>query len=196
MKSLRTISLLLVLSFAALAFSQGAAKPAEAANVPVATIVDNELKIAERELVSAAEAMPEEKFNFAPASLNIPGSEYKGVKTFAEEVKHVATTNYEFFSAILGEKPPVDVKDDNGPASMKAKADIIKFLKDSFALGHRACLSLTNDNMGQNVPVGEGKTTRLFLATFATAHAFDHYGQVVEYLRMNGIIPPASRPQK
>ncbi len=193
----RTFCFLLIMTFAASAFSQGAAKPpADSANVPVATIVDNELKIAEREFVSAAEAMPEDKFNFAPASLNIPGSEYKGVKTFAEEIKHVATTNYEFYSAILGEKPPVDTKEDNGPATIKSKADIIKFLKDSFAMGHRACLSLTNENMGQNVPVGEGKTTRLFLATFATAHAFDHYGQVVEYLRMNGIIPPASRPQQ
>jgi hypothetical protein len=75
---------------------------------------------------------------------------------------------------------------------MKSKADILKFLKDSFALGHKAAAMLTSDNMLQ--PPGQSKSPRLYLATFAVSHAFDHYGQLAEYLRMNGIIPPASRP--
>lgn len=198
MKLNRTFFLCLLMSLATVALAQSAAtaaaKPqAEQAALPVSTIVDNQLKTAEREIVGAAEAMPEEKYNFTPDNLKIQGSEYKGVKTFAEEVKHIAVTNFAFFSAVLGEKPPVDVSEDNGPASMTAKADIIKLLKDSFAMGHRACLSLTNENMGQPVPLGKGKSTRLFLSMFAAAHAFDHYGQMVEYLRMNGIVPPASR---
>jgi uncharacterized damage-inducible protein DinB len=196
----RSLFLCLLLSMASAALAQPsaapAAKPQAEAAVPVSTIVENQLKTAEREFVEAAEAMPEDKYNFTPDNLKIQGSEYKGVKTFSEEVKHVAVTNFEFFSAVLGEKPPVDVSQDNGSPTMTSKAEIIKLLKDSFALGHRACQSLTAENMGQQVPIGQGKTTRLFLAMFASAHAFDHYGQMVEYLRMNGIIPPASRPRK
>jgi uncharacterized damage-inducible protein DinB len=74
---------------------------------------------------------------------------------------------------------------------LKTKADIIKFLKDSFALGHKAAATLTTQNMLQTPE--KSKSSRLRLATFGVAHAFDHYGQMVEYLRMNGIVPPASR---
>ena len=79
---------------------------------------------------------------------------------------------------------------------MKSKAEIIKFLKDSFAYGHKAVATLDASNLVQPITSSSGRpSTRLFLATFAPAHAFDHYGQVVEYLRMNGIVPPASRGQ-
>jgi hypothetical protein len=74
---------------------------------------------------------------------------------------------------------------------VKTKAEAIKFLKDSFALGHKAAAALTPQNMLQ--PGANSKSPRLFLATFAVAHAYDHYGQMVEYLRMNGIVPPDSR---
>jgi len=168
----------------------------QAATVPVGTVIDNQLNTLEREFVGAAEAMPEDKYSFTPAGLNIQGSDFKGVRTFAEQVKHVATTNYEFFSAALGEKSAVDTSNENGPASITSKADIIKLLKDSFVLGHRAAKALTEQNFEERVAVGQGKSTRLFLNTFAVAHAFDHYGQMVEYLRMNGIIPPASRPRQ
>ena len=84
-----------------------------------------------------------------------------------------------------------DFNDGKGPENLKTKADIIEFLKRSFALGHKAAATLTTQNMLQTA---EGsKSIRLHLATFAVAHAFDHYGQMVEYLRMNGIVPPASR---
>jgi hypothetical protein len=163
------------------------------------TVIDRQISNLEREFVGAAEAMPDEKFNFAPESLTIKGSEYKGVKTFAEEVRHVAATNYLMWSAVVGEKPTMDLSADNGPENLKTKADIIKFLKDSFAVGHRAAKSLTAENVLGTVPspFGPNQTTsRLNLATGAVSHAFDHYGQMVEYLRMNGIVPPASRPQK
>jgi hypothetical protein len=79
---------------------------------------------------------------------------------------------------------------------MTAKADIIKYLKDSFVFGHKAVATLNVSNLVQPITSSSGRpTTRLFLATFALAHAFDHYGQIVEYLRMNGIVPPASRGQ-
>lgn len=157
----------------------------------VASAVDREIGNIEKEIVEAAEAMPEDKFNFSPESLNIPGGNYKGVRTFAVQVKHVAASNYFLWSPLTGDKLPEGLKDGNGPEDLKTKADIIKFLKDSFALGHRAATTLTAENMLQ-VPE-HSKSTRLHLATFAVAHAFDHYGQMVEYLRMNGIVPPATR---
>jgi uncharacterized damage-inducible protein DinB len=157
----------------------------------VASVVDREISAIEKQVVDAAEAMPEDKFNFTPESLNIPGDDYKGVRTFAVQVKHVAASNYFLWSPLTGDKVPENIKDGNGPADLKSKADVIKFLKDSFALGHKAAATLTAENMLQNP--GNSKSTRLRLATFGVAHAYDHYGQMVEYLRMNGIVPPASR---
>jgi uncharacterized damage-inducible protein DinB len=113
------------------------------------------------------------------------------VRTFALQVKHVAASNYFLFSSITGDQIPEDLKGGNGPAGLKSKAEIIQFLKDSFALGHKAAATLTTENMLQTAE--HSKSPRLHLATFAVAHAFDHYGQMVEYLRMNGIVPPASR---
>jgi hypothetical protein len=162
----------------------------------IASAIDREISIVEKEVVEAAEAMPEDKFDFSPEKLNLPGSDYKGVRTFGEQLKHVAASNYLLWSPITGEKPPDTVNDGKGPDNMKAKADIIKYLKDSFAFGHKAVATLTDSNLVQPI-IRNNKppTTRLFLATFAPAHCFDHYGQIIEYLRMNGIVPPASRGQ-
>jgi uncharacterized damage-inducible protein DinB len=153
--------------------------------------VDREINTIEKEIVEAAQAMPEDKFNFSPESLNIPGGDYKGVRTFAVQVKHVAASNYFLWSPLTGDKLPEGLKDGNGPVDLKSKTDIIRFLEDSFALGHKAAATLTTENMLQTAE--HSKSSRLHLATFAVAHAFNHYGQMVEYLRMNGIVPPASR---
>src|SRR5208283_4994702 len=93
----------------------------------IASTVDREISTIEKEIVEAAEAMPEDKFNFSPESLNIPGGDYKGVRTFALQVKHVAASNYFLWSPIIGDKIPEDIKDGNGPEGLKTKADIIKF---------------------------------------------------------------------
>jgi len=157
----------------------------------IASAVDSEISNIERQIIDVAEAMPEDKYSFSPESLNIPGSDFKGVRTFAVQVKHVAASNYFIWSHLTGDRLPEGLKDGNGPENLKTKADIIKFLQDSFALGHKAAATLTTENMLQTA---EGsKSSRLHLATFGVAHAFDHYGQMVEYLRMNGIVPPASR---
>ena len=157
----------------------------------IASAVDSEISNIERQIIDVAEAMPEDKYNFSPESLNIPGSDFKGVRTFAVQVKHVAASNYFIWSHLTGDKLPEGLKDGNGPENLKTKAEIIKFLQDSFALGHKAAATLTTENMLQSA---EGsKSSRLHLATFGVAHASNHYGQMVEYLRMNGIVPPASR---
>jgi uncharacterized damage-inducible protein DinB len=157
----------------------------------LASMVDREISAVEKQLLDAAEAMPDDKFNFTPESLTISGDDYKGVRSFAVQVKHVASSNYFIWSPVTGDAVPAAIKDGNGPADIKTKAEILKFLRDSFALGHKAASTLTPENMLQ--PVGKGKSARLHLAEFGVAHAYNHYGQMVEYLRMNGIVPPASR---
>src|SRR5229473_6683608 len=201
MKRMRSFLLLAALIFALAGIgqrTQGApaastppAQQSQQSSPSVASIVDREISTVENQIVEAAEAMPEDKFNFSPESLNIPGSDYKGVRTFAVQVKHVASSNYFIWSPLTGDKVPESIKDGNGPAELKSKAEIIKFLKESFALGHKAAATLTAENMLQSP--GSSKSTRLRLASFGVAHAYDHYGQMVEYLRMNGIVPPASR---
>ncbi|MGB6476071.1 MAG: DinB family protein [Candidatus Sulfotelmatobacter sp.] len=145
----------------------------------------------EHDLVPAAEAMPEDKFGFAPST-----GEFKGVRTFGEQIKHISAVNYELGAAILSEKPPVDIGDESGPASVTSKADILKYLTDSFVYVHKAINTINEKNLTGTVksPFGEYKVTRLSLATTVAWHGFDHYGQMVEYLRMNGIVPPGSRP--
>jgi uncharacterized damage-inducible protein DinB len=156
----------------------------------VSQIEDHLTGVVEGEFVSTADAMPEDKFSFAPTN-----GEFKGVRTFAQQVKHVSAVNYIFGAAILGEKPPVDVGSENGPDSMTSKADIMKFTKDSFAYLHKALGSLTEKNETEMVksPFGDNKMSKLALATIGLWHPMDHYGQMVEYLRMNGIVPPPSR---
>jgi hypothetical protein len=187
-----------VLIFAVAAFGQGTKSTTSAAQpqtaqppATIASAVDREISGVEKQILDAAMAMPEDRFNFSPESLNIPGADYKGVRSFAVQVKHIAASNYFLWSGLTGDKLPANLKDGNGPEEVKTKAEILKFLQDSFALGHKAAATLTTENVLQ-IPE-HSKSTRLRLATFAVAHAFNHYGQMVEYLRMNGIVPPASR---
>jgi len=201
MKQIPVFSALAVLLFALTARGQGTktspapstpeAQHSEQPPATIASVVDREISNIEKQIMEVAEAMPEDKFNFSPESLHIPGSDYKGVRSFAVQVKHVGASNYFIWSPLTGDPLPEGLKDGNGPEDLKTKADIIKFLKDSFALGHKAAARLTTENMFETPE--HSKSPRLRLATFAVAHAFDHYGQLVEYLRMNGIVPPASR---
>ena len=157
---------------------------------PATMILDHTVLNLENEFIPAAEAMPEDKFGFAPTN-----GEFKGVRTYAQQIKHVAAVNYELGAAILEEKPPVDINGESGPASISSKTDIIKYLKDSFEYVHKAIASINESNLTGTVrsPFGEGKVSRMGIAISVAWHGYDHYGQMVVYLRMNGIIPPASR---
>jgi len=200
MKPLRILLLSAVLILAVSALGQGTksvaiatAPQAQASQAAptLASAIDREISAIEKQVLEAAEAMPEGKFNFSPENLNLPGGNYKGVRTFAVQVKHIAASNYFIWSGLTGDKLPENLKDGNGPEDVKTKAEILKVLKDSFALGHKAAATLTTENMLQTPE--HSKSTRLRLAIFGVAHASNHYGQMVEYLRMNGIVPPASR---
>jgi hypothetical protein len=155
----------------------------------IGEIHDHELSILERELVPLAEAMPADKYDFAPTQ-----GAFKGVRTFGQQMTHIATVMYSVSATVLGEKPPVDLgKSENGPDSLKGKDAIVKYLKGAFAYSHKAMKSLTDQNFAEMVPAYGNKAPRGQVASELVWHGFDHYGQAVVYLRMNGIIPPASR---
>lgn len=137
----------------------------------------------------AAEAMPEDKYHWAPTQ-----GAFAGVRTFAQQVKHMASVNILIAAAILEEKPALDPGGQDGPDALKTKAEIVKYLQDSFTYLHRALDSVTEANVLGMVksPFGKGQGTRLGYANLAQGHGFDHYGQMVVYLRLNGIVPPAS----
>lgn len=194
MHALRIACALLLAGGLASAQAPAAPKAAPKATVDkaptVGQVMDRQLANLEREFVPLAEALPEDKFGFAPTA-----GEFKDVKTFARQASHIGAANYMFAAGILGEKPPLDLGGDDGPATLKTKAEIIQFLKDSFAYAHKAFAGITDANATASIPSpwGQGKATRLGLASLTVAHGFDHYGQMVVYLRMNGLIPPASR---
>jgi uncharacterized damage-inducible protein DinB len=186
-KTKSLLAALLVLACAGIA--QGQEEKMETKTV--SQVLDHEITSVEREFVPAAEAMPADKYSYAPTN-----GEFKGVRTFAQQVKHVATANYEFGAVIMGEKSPVESgPDENGPASVSSQEEIVKYLKDSFAYLHKAVATVNEKNQVEPMknPWGKGTITRLQIAVLAAAHPWDHYGQMVEYLRSNGIIPPASR---
>jgi DinB superfamily len=158
---------------------------------PTNRIVDDWVIKWEKVLVDAADAMPADKYSFAPTN-----GEFHGVRTFAEQVKHIAAANFILAASVLGEKPPEDAGDETGPSSIYTKPDIVQYLKDSFVYLHKAAVSIDENNeVIQASPISplQNNGTRLGLVIEAIFHSADHYGQMVEYLRMNGVVPPASR---
>jgi uncharacterized damage-inducible protein DinB len=150
------------------------------------------LNIVENRVVSAADAMPANKYVFAPSE-----GEFKGVRTFAQQVKHLAATNYILAAAALGKEPPVSAGDEMGSETVRSKPEILEYLKESFVQLGRAIDAIDDENTTVKThpisPLQGGTPTRLGLTVEALIHAFDHYGQMVVYLRMNGVVPPASR---
>jgi hypothetical protein len=172
-----------------------------ASKVPAGTIIepgkslDGLLKMYEGEITDAAKAMPADKYNFAPSqaifvpSEKVDFSSPKSVNTFGQTVAHVAQANYYFFSTLGGAKPDVDMK---AMGNLTSKDDAVKALEGSFAYAHKQLATLTAANAFASVKDDQTKTS---MAAFGIAHMCDHYGQMVEYLRMNGIVPPASQKQ-
>ena len=157
----------------------------------VAKSFDQDLATIEGEIVPLAAEMPATRYSFAPID-----GEFKGVRTFGQQVTHVAAVIYAVSAAILGEKNPSEMgTNENGPAAVQSKDEIVKYLKDAFAYAHKAMGSLTEKNLMGMVasPFGSNQVPRMTMATTAVSHSFDHYGQMVVYARMNGMIPPASR---
>jgi hypothetical protein len=151
------------------------------------------LNLVEKEIISTVDAMPADEFGFAPTD-----GEFKGVRTFGQTVKHFSATNHILAAAALGEEPPAEAGDELGPENVRTKAEILAYLKGSFVHLDKAVEAIGQTNIPVNAspisPLKRGEVTRLALITETLLHAYDHYGQLVEYLRMNGVVPPASRP--
>ena len=147
------------------------------------------LSLTESEVVSAAEAMPADKYDFVPTA-----GEFKTVRTFGQQVKHLAQANYQLLRA-SGVPGAVDPKTLEG---LKTKDELVQALKNSYTYAHAVANSLTTDNAFSSVAglPPNWKITRTSDVAFMIMHTMDHYGQMCVYLRMNGIIPPASRPQQ
>jgi uncharacterized damage-inducible protein DinB len=173
-------TLLLALSTLAVAQAAAPAKPAVGTPVAPAQVYGKLLSTIETEFVSAAEAMPEDKFDFAPTQ-----GEYKGVRTFGQQIKHVTEANLYYFH-----DPATPLEDIRANVEkLKTKAEILQALKDSFTQAHSFVDAITPENAFITTTNG----TRAGMAAGGMAHMMDHYGQMIEYLRMNGIVPPASR---
>ena len=153
---------------------------------PPSEVYGGLLKRLSEEVVGAAEAMPADKYDFAPTA-----GKFDGVRTFGSEVQHIAEANYFFFSGFGLSGAPDDAK----LKALKSKDELVQALKDSFAFAQKGIDTMTPQNVFMTVGSGKMQMTRAGWATLTLAHSMDHYGQMVEYLRMNGIVPPASQKQ-
>ena len=166
------------------------ARPAAQESIdPMADAVARSFTMIERSFLSLADAMPAEKYAFKPTD-----GEFKEARTFGEQVKHVACANFAFFNEIEKKEPPSDCAN-GGPNPAATKAELMTYLRESFDYAQKVLRTMTSANTLDPAggPYG-GASTRLGLTTLAVWHASDHYGQLVVYLRLNGIVPPASQP--
>src|SRR6185437_6417890 len=152
--------------------------------------LEDRLVVIEQQVVPAAEAMPEGEYDYAPR-----GGAFAGVRTFGEQLKHLAAANWQLGSKALGVAPPSGTHDEEAPPSVRTKAEILTYLRGSFDCVHRAIATVDDRNLMEPIAglSGTWQRTRLGLIVDALAHSSDHYGQIVEYLRANSIVPPASR---
>jgi hypothetical protein len=156
-------------------------------------VFDDQVSTVEREVLGLAQKMPADKYDFAPTS---PGT-FTGVRTYALQVRHIATYIYRIAASVSGENAPVEIgPTDNGPDTLKSKDQIIDYFKGALAFAHKAMGTLTEKNMYDQVPspFGRGTMTRVAAAAFLGQHSYDHYGQMVVYGRMNGVIPGGGPP--
>lgn len=174
------VGALVVLSQAVLAQNEHAPKT-------ISQSINYIWKDVERDFIALADAMPEDKWNFKPTQ-----GEFKGVRTFGEQIKHVACANEAWAKQIAGEKPPERCYL-GGPNPAKTKGEVLQYLRDSFAMVDKVIADTNADNLLHANPGPYWGPNRLSALTAEVWHVSDHYGQLVEYLRMNGIVPPPSR---
>jgi uncharacterized damage-inducible protein DinB len=157
---------------------------------PAAATLQTLVSNAETLLVGVANEMPADKYDFVPS-----GGEFRGVRSFARQLKHAAAVQYLVANSILGEPITAEMSDERGPDAVRSKADVIAYVQGSCAALRRAAASVDEGNAFAPIKgvFGTAPATRAGLIATAVAHSANHYGQVVEYLRMNGLIPPASR---
>lgn len=160
-----------------------AQEQAPAADDPASAALRQFYNGAKRNLLRGAEKMPEENYSFRP----VPE-----VRTFSELVAHIAEGNYLFCSSLKGE--PVPVSRGELEKSKTTKAEVLPALQASFEACDAVFASLTDSQLGDKVQFFGRERTKSVPATLAVAHGWEHYGNMVTYLRMKGIVPPSSEP--
>jgi uncharacterized damage-inducible protein DinB len=132
-------------------------------------------------ILKSAEKMPEENYGFKPAPR---------VRSFGQILGHVAEEQYFFCGSVKGEQKAVDVE-----KTKTLKADLVSALRDSFAYCDAVYDELTDASAVQTIQVGESRRTRLRLLWGNTLHDTSHYGNLVTYLRIKGLVPPSTEGQ-
>jgi uncharacterized damage-inducible protein DinB len=161
-------------------------RPPAAADQSFSQAVRNAWNGAKRNIVESAEQMPEENYSFKPVET---------VRTFGQILAHVAGTSYVYCSAAKGEKTPFE--EDHFEKTATTKAAIVKALADSNAYCDQAFTALTDATAAQPVsnPFGSGQSPRVSSLLANTGHLNEHYGNLVTYFRIKGMVPPSSKRQ-
>jgi len=138
--------------------------------------------MSKNDLLKSAEEMPEENYSFKPVST---------VRSFGQLVGHAADSQYEFCSAVIGDgKQPPGIE-----KSKTSKADLVQALKDAFAYCDQAYSAMTDAQAPQMVKFFGHDAPKLSILSFNVAHNMEHYGNMITYLRIKGLVPPSSQQQ-
>lgn len=166
-----------------LAAAIAAPAAAQSAN-PISDGIRSQWNGVKRNIQQSAELMPEATFDYRPVD---------GVRTFGEILAHVAGASYAICAAAKGEKTPFE--EDHFEKTAKGRAAIVKATTDAIAYCDAAFTALTDASAGQSVqnPFGAAPMTRAAALVLQVGHDNEHYGNLVTYFRMNGIVPPSSR---
>jgi uncharacterized damage-inducible protein DinB len=153
---------------------------------PISRAINKEWDSAKKYLLDSADQMPEANYAFKPVDT---------VRSFGAVVAHVAGANYVFCSAAVGEKPPH--AEDEYEKTATTKAAITKALRESVAYCDKAYASLTDQKAAETVqmPFGTSSSSRASALMGNTGHVQEHYGNLVTYFRIKGMVPPSSRGQ-
>lgn len=147
----------------------------------------------EANMMGIAQAMPADKYDFAPNSDTFKAgspAKFDTVRTFAQQLTHVADFTFKSYSAFL---KPDNAIDSKTLTAMTSKDDVLKALQAAFDYQNKVIASLTADNAF--TPQGARNATLASTIVSVLNDDGDHYGQLVEYGRMNGVIPPATERQ-
>ncbi len=151
---------------------------------PMSTAIKTQYTMAKNNLTKAAEKMPEESYSFKATD---------DVRSFGQIVGHVANASYMFCSAALAEKSPnaIDIE-----KTKTTKADLVAALKAAFAYCDKAYDGMTDATASETVKFGRNQQARIGVLAFNNMHDYEHYGNLVTYMRLKNIVPPSSEPRK
>ncbi len=162
-----------ILSMSAQLHAQSASNPLSSASKGMFAMVKNDV-------LKSAEEMPEESYSFKPTP---------EVRSFGQLVGHVADAQYEFCSGVVGD----GAKSPDVEKTKSSKADLIQALKTAFAYCDKAYDGMTDAHAAETIKFFGHDLPKLSILSYNVAHTDEHYGNMVTYLRMKGLVPPSSQ---